>query len=256
MAFSGKRVLVTGGSRGIGFGAVKAFLDGGARVAINGRSTATVNAAIAKLGGGARLLPVPGDVGTVAGCEGIVRAAIEGLGGLDVLVNSAGVAYGRSIESGDEAVWDATIDINLKGTYFCIRAALPVLRSAKGNIINIASDAGLMGSAGLVVYCASKGGVVNMTRAMALELAPDVRVNCVCPGYVDTDMVRRDYIEKGKDPKAREREVMEYAPLKRIGTPEDIAGAVLYLAGPTGRFITGAALQIDGGATAGQSSGI
>lgn len=255
MAFEGKRILVTGGSRGIGFGAVEAFHAAGATVAVNGRSGATVAAAIERLGGGPRLAAVVGDVGTVAGCEGIVAGAVEALGGLDVLVNSAGVAYGRSIEESDEAVWDATLDINLKGTYFCIRAALPALRASKGNVVNVASDAGLMGSKSLVVYCASKGGVVNMTRAMALELAPHVRVNCVCPGYVDTDMVRRDYIEKGSDPKAREREVIAYAPLERIGTPEDIAGAILFLAGPTGRNITGAALQSDGGATAGRSSG-
>jgi NAD(P)-dependent dehydrogenase (short-subunit alcohol dehydrogenase family) len=92
-------------------------------------------------------------------------------------------------------MWDATLDINLKGTFSCVKAALPHLQAAKGNVVNVASDAGLIGENGLSIYCASKGGVVNLTRAMALELAPDIRVNCVCPGYVDTDMVRRDGIE-------------------------------------------------------------
>jgi NAD(P)-dependent dehydrogenase (short-subunit alcohol dehydrogenase family) len=143
------------------------------------------------------------------------------------------------------------MDVNLKGTYFCCRTALPFLRKSNGNVVNIASDAGLMGAPGLVVYCASKGGVVNMTKAMAIELAPDIRLNCVCPGFVDTDMVRRDYIERADDPAALEEELIDYAPLKRMATPAEIAQAVLYLASDGAKFVTGATLQIDGGTTAG-----
>ena len=144
------------------------------------------------------------------------------------------------------------LDVNLKGTFFCIRTALAALRDSKGNIVNLASDAGLIGELDSTVYCASKGGVVNMTRAMALELAPDVRVNCVCPGYVDTDMVRRDGIEQADDPAAAEQAVINYAPLKRIATPAEIATAIVYLASDDARFVTGAAFQIDGGSTAGR----
>ena len=126
------------------------------------------------------------------------------------------------------------------------------LRKSNGNIVNIASDAGMMGFAGVVVYCASKAGVVNMTRAMALEIAPDVRVNCVCPGYVDTDMIRRDNIDKKEDPAAVEQRMIDYAPMKRIATPAEISYAVLYLASSEARFVTGAALAIDGGVTAGR----
>ena len=118
-------------------------------------------------------------------------------------------------------------------------------------IVNISSDAGLTGSQTLVAYCASKGGVVNMTRAMAVELAPLVRVNCVCPGYVDTDMVRRDGIDKADDPAAEEQALIDFAPLKRIATPEEIAAAILFIASHEARFMTGAALPIDGGASAG-----
>ena len=157
------------------------------------------------------------------------------------------------IEEIDEAFWDEMLAVNLKGTFFCIRWALAALRESKGNIVNVASDAGLMGDVGSgAVYCASKGGVVNMTRAMALELAPDVRVNSVCPGNVDTDMVRRDLIEQADDPVAAEREFAEYAPMKRIATPDEIATAILYLASDDARFVTGAAFQIDGGSTAGR----
>ena len=251
MSFADKRILVTGGSRGIGFAIVRAFLDAGARVALNGRTSHSVKTTIGRLDGGDRLVAAPGDIGTVTGCEAAVRTAESALGGLDVLVNSAGIISGRPIEDSDEAVWNAHVDVNLKGTFFCCRAALPALRESTGNIVNIASDAGLMGVPGIVVYCASKGGVVNMTRAMALEVAPDVRVNCVCPGFVDTDMTRRDHIEKQDDPAAVEQWLVDYAPLKRITTPEEIAQGVLYLASHDARFITGATLAIDGGTTAG-----
>ncbi len=251
MDFTGKRVLVTGGSRGIGYAVAEAFLAAGARVAVNGRTGQSANTALERLGGGPNLVAAPGDIGTVAGCESAVQTAVDAFGGLDILVNSAGIGSGRPIEDSDEAMWDAHVDVNLKGTFFCCRAALPALRESKGNIVNIASDVGLIGVPGITVYCASKGGVVNMTRAMALEVAPDVRVNTVCPGYVDTDMIRRDHIDKKDDPEAAEQRMIDYAPLKRIATPAEISQSVLYLASFDARFITGAALAIDGGSTAG-----
>jgi len=251
MDFKDKRVLVTGGSRGIGYAIAEAFGDAGARVAINGRTEQSVSAAIERLGGGERLVAAPGDIGTVPGCEAAVETANGAFGGLDILVNSAGIGAGRPIEDSDEAMWDLHVDVNLKGTFFCCRAALPELRKSNGNIVNIASDAGLMGCPGITVYCASKGGVVNMTRAMALEVAPDVRVNCVCPGYVDTDMIRRDHIDKKPDPAAAEQRMIDYAPLKRIAMPAEISHGVLYLASFEARFVTGIALAIDGGSTAG-----
>ncbi len=252
MDFTDKRVLVTGSSRGIGFAIAEAFVGAGARVAINGRTEQSVSAAIERLGGGERVVAAPGDIGTVPGCESVVKTANDAFGGLDILVNSAGIGAGRPIEDSDEAMWDAHVDVNLKGTFFCCRAALPALRKSKGNIVNIASDAGLMGTPGITVYCASKGGVVNMTRAMALEVAPDVRVNCVCPGYVDTDMIRRDSIDKKDDPAAAEQRMIDYAPMKRIATPAEIGHGVLYLASFEARFVTGVALPIDGGDTAGR----
>ncbi len=251
MDFTGKRVLVTGSSRGIGFAIARAFVDAGARVAISGRTDQSVSAAMEKLDAGDSLVSAPGDIGTVSGCESVVTAATSGLGGLDILVNSAGIGAGRRIEDCDEAMWDAHTDVNLKGLFFCCRAALSELRKSNGNIVNIASDAGLIGVPGITVYCASKGGVVNMTRAMALEIAPDVRVNCVCPGYVDTDMIRRDHIDKKDDPAAAEQRMIDYAPMKRIATPAEISHVVLYLASFEARFVTGVALPIDGGATAG-----
>ncbi len=180
--FTDKRVLVTGSSRGIGFDIAKTFLDAGARVAINGSTEQSVSAALEKFRDSEHTLAAPGNIGTVAGCESVVQTAIEALGGLDILVNNAGVGAGRPIADCDEEMWDAHCDVNLKGLFFCCRATIPELTKSNGNIVNIASDAGLMGVPGITVYCGTKGGVVNMARAMALELAPDVRDNCVCPG--------------------------------------------------------------------------
>lgn len=165
MPFTDKRVLVTGGSRGIGFGTAKAFIEAGARVAVNGKTKESVSAAIERLGNSKRLVAAPGDIGTVAGCETAVKAAINAFGGLDIVVNSAGIGAGRPIEDCDEQMWDDHVDVNLKGTFFVCRAAIPELRKSNGNIVNIASDAGLIGCPGITVYCGSKGGVVNMTRA-------------------------------------------------------------------------------------------
>ena len=250
MKFDGKRVLITGSSRGIGQAAARVFHSLGAKVAINGRSAGSIANGIAALGGGKRMIPALGDIATVKGCEEAVHSAVEGLGGLDVLVNSAGVGDARPLLDCDEAMWDQVLNVNLRGTFFCIRAAYPYLKASRGNVVNVGSDAGLIGEKKLSVYCASKGGVVNVTRALALELAPDVGVNCVCPGYVDTDMVRRE-IENAADPALAEAEVMSYMPLKRMAHPEEIGKAIAYLASDDAGFITGAAFSIDGGSTAG-----
>jgi len=251
MDFAGKLVLITGASRGIGYAAAKEFLALGARVAVNGRTEQSVALAITELDGGDRLVAAPGSIRSVEGCEAMVRTAIEDLGGLDVLVNNAGVCIDSTIEESDETIWDETLNVNLKGTFFCVRAALPALRKKGGAIVNMASVAGLQGSTEGAVYSASKGGVVNLTRALAMELAPDIRVNCVCPGWVDTDMLRREYVDLAADPAAAEREAIEEAPLKRVATPEEVAKAIAYLASRDARFITGVALPMDGGISAG-----
>jgi len=260
MTFDGKAVLITGASRGIGRATAKAFLDGGARVAVNGRSETSVAQAIGALSdggaggdagdGSGRLTAAPGDVATAAGCEAVVGAALDALGGLDILVNNAGVFERRPMAESDEALWDATFDINVKGTYFCSRAARSALKEAGGSIVNVASMAGLEGYAGVTVYCASKGAVVNLTRAMAIELAPAVRVNCVCPGVVDTDMARIGFAEEG-EATSDLSDMAAFHPLQRVATAEEVAKAILYLASEDAGFITGAALPIDGGVTAG-----
>ncbi|MCP4044496.1 MAG: SDR family oxidoreductase [Gammaproteobacteria bacterium] len=252
MDFKDKRVLITGSSRGIGYGIAEAFIESGARIAINGRTPESVDAAMNKLGHNDQLVAAPGDIATVPGCKSLVKTAVDALGGLDILVNSAGIGAGRPIEDCDEKMWDDHVDVNLKGLFFVSQAALPELRKSEGNIVNIASDAGLIGVPGIVVYCGSKGGVVNMSKAMALEIAHDgVRVNCVCPGYVDTDMIRLS-VQRKPDPEAAWQKMIDYAPLKRIASTAEIAFAVQYLASAEARFITGVALPVDGGTTAGK----
>ena len=250
MDFADKAVLITGASRGIGKAAAKVFHDGGARVAVNGTTADGVAAAIAELGGGERLAAAPGDLATAAGATAVVEAAISALGGLDVVVNNAGIYRGGAIADTDEAEWDAVIDTNVKGVFFTSQAALPALTPRRGNIVNVGSECSLQGYAEVAVYCASKGAVLNLTRAMALELAPEVRVNCICPGAVATDMMY-----KGDDPAAREARRAEASrdyPLRTVAEPAEIAHAIAYLASDKARFVTGATWQMEGGATAGR----
>lgn len=245
--FEGLKVLVTGSTRGIGKATAQAFRDAGATVAVNGRKPDAVAATIDELGG-ERLIAAPGDVATAAACEKLVGDAIGSLGGLDILVNNAGVfSEGRVDEVGEET-YDWLMDINVKGVYFCSKVALPALRASNGSIVNTASESGLVGNANMALYCASKGAVANLTRAMAFDEAPTVRVNAVCPGGVMTDMVTDGQDITADDPSLEE--LKNYAPMKRIGLPEEIADAILYLANPASKFTTGAMLSVDGGSTA------
>lgn len=249
--FRDKAILVTGGTRGIGMAAVRAFLAAGARVAVNGHTKESTQRALQKLGTTGEVAAAPGDIGSVAGCRAAVDAALKAFGGLDVVVNNAGVFREVLMEDSDEALWDQTVNINLKGTFFTSQAALPSLRQRRGNIVNVASESGLMGNPRCTVYCASKGGVVNLTRSMAIELAPDIRVNAVCPGPIETDMTRAG-APAGVDYEKYHEALTQYPYLKRIGTAEEVADAILYLASDAATFVTGAMLSIDGGSTVGR----
>ena len=252
MDFGGKRVLVTGGTRGIGRAVVEGFLAAGARVAINGTGEQSVAAALGELAAGEAAVPAPGSVATVDGCFDAVDAALRALGGLDVLVNNAGASSrGVSIDDADEAHWDQVVNTNLRGTYFCTKYAVAALREASGNVVNISSTWGLVGEKNASTYCASKGGVVNLTRALALELAPEVRVNCVCPGAVRTDMLEASATRMAADADAGFAMMGEQTPIGRVGEPRELATAVLYLAcEELASFVTGAIHAVDGGDSA------
>ena len=245
-----KRVLVTGATRGIGRAIAEAFLGAGARVAVNGSTEETTAKAVNELAAGDRVVAAPGSVGDVASCRRVVEAAVAGLGGLDVLVNNAGVGGGAPVEDAEEALWDRIIDTNLKGLFFVTQQALPHLKASAGNIVNIASVNGLIGVAKGSIYCASKAGVIALTRAHAVEFGPEVRVNAVCPGGIDTDMLRNLAVRMGGSvEKGYEMLAHDCAAQKRIGRVEEIAGPVLYLASDLASFVTGSINVVDGGET-------
>ena len=252
MDFSGKKVLVTGGTRGIGRATVEAFLKAGATVAVNGSSEASVGKALAGLGAGNQAVGAPGDLGRVAECRRVVEGAVAALGGLDVLVNNAGIEILGTVAETTPEIWDEVMAVNLRGTYLMSRAALPALldsagRAGEAAIVNNASLMGLVSSARLAAYCASKAGVVSLTRSMALDHADrHLRVNCVCPGIVHTPMLERRFALE-PDRAAAYRRTTERPPIKYLGRPEDVAAMIAYLASTEARFVTGAAFTIDGG---------
>lgn len=246
--FTGRNVLVTGGTRGIGRGIVEAFLEAGARVAVNGSSKESTDKALDELNAGDRAVAAPGSVDTSAACKAVVEGAVAGLGGLDVVVNNAGVYEGTKLEDTDDAVWDRIIDTNLKGVFFITKYAAPHLRKTRGNIVNISSVNAMIGLSIGAPYGASKAGVISLTRNHAIELAPDIRVNAVCPGAIDSDMLRHLAVTKWGSREEGYRVLGQgAAAMKRVGETREIAGPVLYLASDIASFVTGSIHVVDGG---------
>ncbi|HUL08647.1 MAG TPA: SDR family oxidoreductase [Candidatus Acidoferrum sp.] len=249
--FSDRAVLVTGAARGLGKQIAKAFHARGAQVALNDLEDDAIAAAIADLGGGPRLAAVAADISTAAGCERAVGRAVERFGRLDVLVNNAAINLEMPIAAHTEEIWDRHVDTILKGSFFCARAAIPGLKARRGTIVNIASELGLRPIVDNVAYCAAKGGLVTLTRALAIELAPDIRVNCIAPGAMDTELMR-ECAEASGDSAAYYRHYQNFNPLKRIAKPEEVAESVVFVASPAAAFMTGAIIPVDGGSVAGR----
>jgi NAD(P)-dependent dehydrogenase (short-subunit alcohol dehydrogenase family) len=248
MRFENKVVLITGGTRGIGFATAKLFAREGARAVIVGREEDQTTEAAREVPGRGEA----GDVSRATDCERIVARTLDLSGRLDVLVNCAGVIFrNRTVEGTSEEEWDRTFDVNVKGTFLMCKHALPALRMTKGCIVNVSSYVGLVGFAGASAYAASKAAILNLTRSMALDHAREgIRVNAVCPGSVDTEMIHAAWQQFGDVEQARKLWAEKH-PLGRIATPEEVGRAILFLASEDASFITGAALPVDGGITAG-----
>ncbi|CCV16533.1 SDR family NAD(P)-dependent oxidoreductase [Mesorhizobium sp. STM 4661] len=230
---AGRRIVVTGAASGIGRATAELFAAEGAAVALLDRNSAAASEVAHAIGG----FVAEADVTDERGVEAAVRRCEEALGGIDGIVNAAGIMATGSLLDMPVALWRKIIDVNLIGTYLVTRSALASLRKAEsGTVVNIASAQGLLpNAADHTAYAASKGGIVNLSRALAAELAPHIRVNSVCPGMVDTPMAD-----------IHRANVSNYA-LKRIAQPDEIARAILFLTDGDSSYVTGAALAVDGG---------
>ncbi len=252
MRLDSKVALITGGTSGIGEATALLFAREGAGVAITGRNDERGRAVVDRIvSTGGKGLFIRGDVSKSSDCRSAVEQTLRAFGKLDILFNNAGVFYPRTVVDCTEEEWDLQLDANLKGAFLMSKFALPhMIRQGSGVIINNSSGWGLAGGDSAVAYCASKGGVVLLTKAMAIDHGPQgIRVNCVCPGDVDTPMLPPDAETRGmkwEDYLAG----CAARPLGRIGTPGEIANAVLFLASDDSSFMTGAALVVDGGGIA------
>ena len=243
MEFVGKVVLVTGGGRGIGRAISAAFAQEGAAVAVgyreHGSDAQTVVDGLRRAG--RRAIAVQGDVGRAAEAKAMVDQVLDEWERLDVLVNNAGILRRTPLADLTLQEWDEVLAINLTGVMLCAQAAAPALRARGGTIVNVASIRGLIGGTSLA-YAASKGGVVTLTKTLARNLAPQVRVNAVAPAFVDTALNVHLTVEQ------RER-IADQIPLGRLAEPDEIARAVMFLASARAAYITGQTLVVDGGLT-------
>jgi NAD(P)-dependent dehydrogenase (short-subunit alcohol dehydrogenase family) len=252
MRFKDKVVLITGGTSGIGRATALHFAREGAKVAVAGRDEERGREVVDQIereGGTAHFLRC--DVRLADDCRRAVAETVRAFGRLDVLFNNAGIYMANTVVACSEEEWDLTVDTGLKGTYLMSKFAIPVMIAQGGGaIVNNASGWGLVGGDQAAAYCAAKGGVVVLTKAMAIDHARQgIRVNCVCPGDVNTPMLPEDAQRRGLAWEAYLAGAAQ-RPMGRIGRPEEVARAVLFLASEEASFITGAALPVDGGGVA------
>lgn len=252
MRLKDKVAIVTGAASGMGKATVLLFGREGAKVVVsdrNGPGALAVAGEIANAGGVA--LAKACDVSRSAEVAALMAAALGQFGRIDILVNNAGYGIYATVEETDEEAWDALMDVNLKGTFLCSKAVIPIMRAQGGGaIVNMASVTSMVGISRRAAYCASKGGVASLTRAMAIDHAADkIRVNAVGPGTIDTPFFDEIYAQQ-KDPAAYRRELSERQLMGRLGTAEEIATAILYLASDEASFCTGSLMMVDGGMTA------
>jgi NAD(P)-dependent dehydrogenase (short-subunit alcohol dehydrogenase family) len=244
----GRAALVTGATSGIGRATALRFAEAGARVALVGRSAETLEEVAGQVvgrGGGA--VEVRADVTVEEDARRAVEEAVERLGGLDVLVNAAGIISNGTVEDTSLADWDAMMNVNLRSVFHLMQLCVPHLERRPGNVVNVSSVTGLRAFPGVLAYCVSKAGVDQLTRCAALELAPKgVRVNAVNPGVVVTQIHKRGGMGEEKYAAFLEHSKTTH-PIGRVGTPEEVAELILFLASDRASWITGATFSIDGG---------
>jgi NAD(P)-dependent dehydrogenase (short-subunit alcohol dehydrogenase family) len=252
-SLTGKRALITGGASGIGRATALLFAQEGAAVSVvdlDAEGGRKVIGEIQRAGG--RAIFVRADVSSEEDCREAVRRTVSALNGLDILFNNAGIVRRGSIMEVSEQEWDQVMAVNVRSAFLLSKYAIPVMaRAGGGVIVNAASGWGLVGGPRAAAYCASKGAIVSLTKSMAIDHGPEnIRVNCVCPGDTDTPMLRDEARQLGQSEKLFLQEAAQ-RPLGRIGTPEEVAQAVLYLASDASSYVTGTALIVDGGGLAG-----
>lgn len=249
---AGKVAIVTGGATGIGFGGAQALAADGATVVLFGLDRSALDKAVATLeAAGATAHGIVGDVSSNASVAAMVAETVEKFGRIDIIVNSAAIQPYGTVETMGEADWDRVLAVNLKGTYLTAHHAIPVMRQGGGGaIVNIASVQGIACQTNVAAYVASKGGMLALTRAMALDHAKDgIRVNAVCPGSIDTPMLRFAASEN-LDGKTEDEVIALWGaahPIGRVGRIEDVGAMIAFLAGPRAAFCTGGEYKVDGG---------
>jgi len=250
MRFDKRVALVTGGTSGIGEATAVLFAEEGAQVAIIGRNEDRGNAVAQRIGRNA--IFIPADVCSADDCRRSIERTVDAFGRIDVLFNNAGVYFANDAVDCSEDEWDAQIDTSLKGAFLMSKFALPhMIAQGSGSIVHCSSGWGLVGGAKAVAYCAAKGGMILMTKAMAIDHGPQgIRVNAVCPGDTDTPMEHEDAENQGLSWDEFVHEAVAGRAIERMATPEEIARAVLFLASDESAFTTGVALPVDGGGVA------
>ena len=245
MKLEGKTAIVTGAGAGIGESTAILFAQNGANVICTDISDSGLIVANTIQSMGYQAIFVKGNISEVESTEQIVSGAIETYDQLDILVNNAGIVIPGRVDNTSPEDWDRTMAVNVRGVYLLSKFAIPHLRKTQGVIVNVASAVALMGAKDRAAYTASKGALVSLTRAMAVDYMEDkIRVNRICPGTTDTPSLK-DRLAKFPDPEAVRKQFIERQPLRRFGRPEEIAEGILYLA--TAEFCTGTCLSVDGG---------
>jgi len=244
--------VITGGASGIGHGVATRLAEAGATVALLDIDDEKGSTAAESLrGNGSQASYYRCDVTSNESCRGVTDQIISDFGKIDILFNNAGVAIRKNAVALEEEEWDLALNVMLKGVYLLSRRVIPhMMETGGGSIINTGSGWSLTGGPNAVSYCAAKGGVLNLTRAMAIDHGRyNIRVNCVCPGDIDTPMLRSECEQLDEDPAEFMREAAD-RPLARVGTPEDVANAVLFFASDLSTWVTGTSLVVDGGGLA------